>query len=73
MQDLGRLMFLAGLAIAALGAVFWLLGHFGFRGLPGDIRYQSNHVRFYFPLASCLLLSIILTAIMWLWNWFDRR
>lgn len=73
MQDLGRLMLLGGAALMLGGAVVWLLGHFGFRGLPGDIRSQSDHVRVYFPITSCLVLSLILTAILWLWRWFDSK
>lgn len=73
MQDLGRWMIVAGAALALAGALFWLLGHLGFRGLPGDIRYQSDHVRVYFPIVSCLVLSLVLTLLMWLWRWFGPR
>jgi hypothetical protein len=73
MQDLGRWLIYAGLALAAAGCVVWLLGRSGFRGVPGDIRYESDHVRVYFPVVTCIVLSIVLTAISWLWRWFTRR
>jgi hypothetical protein len=73
MLDTGRWLIIAGLSLAAAGAVIWLLGRSGFRGLPGDISYQSDHVRFYFPIATCLLLSLLLTGVMWLWRWFGRK
>jgi hypothetical protein len=56
-----------------VGAVVWGLGRAGFRGLPGDVRYESGNVRFYFPVVSCIVLSVILTALMWLWQWLGRR
>jgi len=73
MQDTGRWLIIAGLALAAAGAVFWLLGRSGFRGLPGDISYQSDHVRVYFPIVTCIALSILLTLVSWLWRWFSRK
>lgn len=73
MQDLGRFLILGGLALAAVGALLWLLGRSGFRGLPGDISYQSDHVRFYFPIVTCIVLSLLLTGISWIWRWFQNR
>jgi hypothetical protein len=66
-------MLLAGAAIAAAGGIVWLLGHLGFRGLPGDVRYESAHARFYFPIVSCVVLSLILCGLMWLWRWFAGK
>ena len=73
MTDLGRVLIFAGLGIAALGVVVWLLGRSGFHGLPGDISVRGEHVQFYFPIVSCIALSILLTLAMWLWRWFLRR
>jgi hypothetical protein len=71
---IGRIMVLAGIAIAAMGLLLWLLGRSGFRGLPGDIRHESDNVRFYFPIVTCLAISALLTAAawlgMWLWRWW---
>lgn len=67
-----RILIITGLAIAALGAILWLLQQIGFRGLPGDIRYESPHFRFYFPVATSILLSILLTLILWLIRWMSK-
>jgi hypothetical protein len=73
MQDLGRWLIYAGVALAAAGCVVWFLGRSGFRGLPGDIRYESDHVRVYFPIVTCIVLSILLTGISWLLQRFRNR
>jgi hypothetical protein len=69
----GKLLILIGLALVALGLLLWGLGRLGFRGLPGDIRYESPHVRVYFPIVTCLLLSLLMTGLLWLWHWLTRR
>jgi hypothetical protein len=73
MIDAGRFIFVAGLAIAVIGAVVWLAARAGFRGLPGDVAYQGQNVRFYFPIVTCIVLSILLTAGVWLWRWLAGR
>ncbi len=72
MTDLGKIMIVVGIGIAVLGAIVWALGRSGFRGLPGDVAYQGEHVRVYFPIVSCIVLSILLTLGMWVWRWFNR-
>ena len=68
MQESGRYLVVAGIAIAVLGAILWLIGRSGFRGLPGDISYQSDHVRVYFPIVSCLILSALVTIAAMIWR-----
>ena len=65
-------MIIAGLLLAAIGVVVWLLARAGFRGLPGDIVYHSDNVRIYAPIVSCLVLSLLITALTWLWQWLRR-
>lgn len=76
MTSIGKMIVIAGLALIVVGGVLWLLGKSGFRGLPGDIRYESDNVRFYFPIVTCLVLSILLTGLAWLVmflrNWWQR-
>jgi hypothetical protein len=72
MTEIGKVLVLLGVALAAVGGVVYLLGRAGFRGLPGDISYESPHVRVYFPIVTCLVLSAVLTLGMWLWRWFGR-
>ena len=64
MNELGKALVVAGLAVALLGAVLWLGGRIPWLGrLPGDIRVDREHFKFYFPLTTCLLISILLTLV----------
>ncbi len=73
MPDLGKTLVLVGFAIVALGAIVWGMGKFGFRGLPGDVRYESGNARVYFPIVTCIVLSVLLTGLLWMWNYFTRK
>ncbi len=69
----GWALLLIGLCFAAAGTACLLLPHLPWVGrLPGDIRVEGEHFRFYFPLTTCLLLSLILTAILWLVRLLSR-
>jgi hypothetical protein len=63
---LGLLLALAGLLWLAMSSVPWL------GRLPGDIVIEREHFRFYFPLATSLLLSLLLTGLLWLLRQFSR-
>jgi hypothetical protein len=69
----GKMLVLLGLILAVVGAAVWGLGRAGFRGLPGDVRYEGGNLRFYFPVVTCIVASVILTALMWLLQWLGRR
>ena len=73
MSDFGRVIMFTGLILLVAGSVLWGLGRIGFRGLPGDFSYESEHIRFYFPVATCLVLSLLLTLLFWGWQWLSRR
>jgi len=68
MQPIGKLIFFAGLGIALVGIIIWLLGNrlHWFGNLPGDIRVERPNFKFYAPIVSMLLVSILLSLIMWL-------
>jgi hypothetical protein len=67
LQPLGRLLIVAGLVLAGLGLLLTLGGKFpGLGRLPGDIVVERGNFRFYLPLATSLLLSLILTGVLWL-------
>lgn len=69
-EQLGRALVILGLAIAALGALLWSgLGRGWLGHLPGDIHVEREGFGFQFPLVTCLLLSLILSALLW----FFRR
>ncbi|MGA2604551.1 MAG: DUF2905 domain-containing protein [Verrucomicrobiia bacterium] len=64
MNDMAKVLVVAGLALLALGGLFWLGGKLPWFGrLPGDIRIEREHFKFYFPLATCLIISILLTLL----------
>jgi hypothetical protein len=64
---LGKFLMLAGLLLLLLGGLLFLVGKVPFLGrLPGDIVIQREHFSLYIPLATCLLLSVLLTLVMWL-------
>ncbi|MDX1566502.1 MAG: DUF2905 family protein [Longimicrobiales bacterium] len=66
MTDVGRILVFAGLVLLAVGLLVWGLGRVGFRGLPGDIRYESENVRIYFPVVTMLVLSVLLSVVVWI-------
>ena len=65
MIDIGRLLIILGFIIVALGVVILLAGRLPFIGhLPGDILIRRGGGSFYFPIVTCLLLSIALTVVL---------
>lgn len=62
----GRLLVGAGVVLVVAGLVALLLGRAGFGRLPGDIAIEGKRVSFYFPLATSLLLSALLTLAIWI-------
>ena len=68
-QSLGRILIGFGLLIAAAGALVYFGGKIGFLGLgklPGDIRIERENVRVFFPITTSIVISIVLSAIMWM-------
>jgi len=74
MNQLGKALLGLGLLIALIGATLLAAGRIGLPlgRLPGDIAYKGKHVSFYFPLATCILLSILLSLILYLLSRFHR-
>ena len=74
LREMGKLLLLAGVLLAAVGAVLVLGAKLPFRlgRLPGDIVYRGQNTTFYFPIVTCLLLSLGLTLIVWLVSIFRR-
>ncbi len=65
-HDLGRILLVGGLVVAAVGAVFLLGGG----RLPGDLQFGRGNTRVYIPLATCLIVSVVATIVL---NLFSRR
>jgi hypothetical protein len=64
----GRLLITAGLLLILIGVFVTFAGRLPFRlgRLPGDIYIHGKNTSFYFPLATCILLSVIFSLVMWL-------
>ncbi len=70
-ENIGKVLIITGLVIIAIGALIMLSGKISWFGkLPGDILIQKKNYTFYFPVATSIVLSILLTLILWL---FFRR
>ena len=71
-QQIGKWLIVLGIVVALLGALMVLLGRIGLFKLPGDLEFGSKNWRVYIPIASCIVLSILLTLILWLIRYFRR-
>lgn len=64
---------LIGLVIVGLGIVWLLAPSIPWLGrLPGDIRIERGNFKFYFPVVTCVLISLLLTGIMWAVRYLSR-
>ena len=74
LRELGRGLLIIGLFLAGVGALLFLGAKLPFRlgRLPGDIVYEGKHGSFYFPIVTCLLVSLALTLLFWIVNLFRR-
>jgi hypothetical protein len=69
MSDIGRLLLVLGGVLVVLGLVLTFAGRVPWLGrLPGDVVYRRGNVTFYFPLATSIILSLLLTLILWLFR-----
>ena len=66
--QLGKLLVLAGLGLVALGALLLVGDKLGLGRLPGDISIKGKHGSFYFPLVTCIVLSVLATLLFNLWG-----
>jgi hypothetical protein len=74
LRETGKLLIVLGIAVVGLGALLMYGGKLPFRlgRLPGDIVYQGRNGQFYFPVVTCILLSVVLSLLMWVVNHFRR-
>ena len=63
---IGGLILAIGLALLTLSSIPWL------GRLPGDIAIERDKVHFYFPVTTCILVSVVLSGILWLVRYFSR-
>jgi hypothetical protein len=68
-SGMGRILIVIGLLIAAVGLVLSFAGKIPWLGrLPGDFFFRGKGFSFYFPLATSIVISVILTLILWFIN-----
>jgi len=71
MTEVAKLLIAVGILVTLVGVVLLLVGRVPWLGrLPGDVYVERGNWRFYFPLATSLLLSVVLSLLVWL---FGRR
>ena len=69
MPEVGKLLFIVGLVLAAVGLLIWAgVGRGWFGQLPGDISVNRPGFSFHVPIITCLLISLILTVVLWLFR-----
>ncbi|MGD8402637.1 MAG: DUF2905 domain-containing protein [Anaerolineales bacterium] len=75
MENIGRFLMIGGILLFVVGGLVFLASKFGipFGRLPGDIRIERDGFSFYFPLASSIVISILLTIIINLIGRFFNR
>ena len=65
---MSRLLITAGIVLIAIGFAWPLLRRLGFGRLPGDIVIHRSGFDLYFPIVTCLIVSIVLSLILWLFR-----
>lgn len=67
MGGIGRILIYFGVLLVVLGVIFSLIGKIPWLGhLPGDITIERERFTFYFPLATCLVISVVLSLVLYL-------
>ena len=74
LRELGRALLILGGASALVGALLFFGGRLPFRlgHLPGDVIHRGEHTTFYFPIMTCLVISVVLSILFWLFSNFRR-
>ena len=74
MRELARGVLILGGVVVLAGLLLYLGGRLPLRlgRLPGDIVHRGEHSTFYFPIVTCLLLSVGLSLVFWLFSYFRR-
>jgi len=67
-MDIQRFLIGLGLVVLIAGIAWPMLSRIGLGRLPGDILVQRGGTTFYFPLLTCIIVSIVLSAVFWLFN-----
>jgi ribose/xylose/arabinose/galactoside ABC-type transport system permease subunit len=69
MPEIGKMLVVLGMVIVMIGLALWSGFGTGWLGrLPGDIRIERGHSAFYFPIVTCIIISIVLSLLLWLFR-----
>ena len=74
--QLGKSLVIVGVLLVAIGLFLMAGSRFSFWGLgrlPGDLAYKGKHFQFYFPVVTCLLLSVLLTLVFWVVSFLTKK
>jgi hypothetical protein len=71
----GKWVVIVGMVLVVVGAVVWLVESLGLplSRLPGDIWMRGEGWSFFFPIVTCIVVSVVLTVLVNLFFWFSRR
>jgi Protein of unknown function (DUF2905) len=70
LRELGRALLILGGVVALVGSLLYFGARLPFRlgRLPGDIIHRGEHTTFYFPIVTCLVVSVILSILFWIFS-----
>ena len=74
--QLGKFLVILGVLLVVAGLLLMAGAKFSFLGLgrlPGNITYKGKNVQVYFPIVTCLVLSVVLTLVFWLISLFTKK
>jgi hypothetical protein len=71
MNPVAKTLIIIGAVLVVLGLLWQIAGrHLPLGRLPGDIRIETENVRFYFPIVTCIVISAVASLIMYVWRLF---
>jgi len=72
LEGLAKILIFTGAVLLLAGTGFLLLSKMGFHRLPGDIEMGGKNWKIFFPITSCIVISILLTLVFWLINFLRK-
>jgi heme/copper-type cytochrome/quinol oxidase subunit 2 len=73
MNPVAKLLILGGIIMIIVGLLWAVGGKFlNFGRLPGDIAVEKENVKFYFPIVTCIVISVVLSLVMYVIRWFMK-
>jgi hypothetical protein len=65
-ENIGKILIFTGAVLLFMGTAFIVLGKIGVFRLPGDVEVGGKNWRLFFPITSCIVISVVLTLVFWL-------